>query len=254
MRLLAGLVVGGLALAGCAGAGARTGADEGLSGTLTVFAAASLTESFETIGDDFMAQHPDVEVTFNFAGSSGLAAQITSGAPADVLASASPATMSTVTDAGDAGGDPQVFVRNRLQIAVPPGNPAGVDGLADFADESLTIGLCAPEVPCGAAAQEVLEASGTTAAPDTLEQDVKAVLSKVQLGELDAALVYRTDVLAAGDGVEGIDFAESAEAINDYPIVVLEDAPNAAVAGAFVDFVLSPEGQRVLADAGFDGP
>jgi molybdate transport system substrate-binding protein len=223
-------------------------------GTVTVLAASSLTEAFGELGDELEAQHPGTRVRFSFAASSELATQITSGAPADVFASASPSTMDQVVHAGDADGDPTVFVRNRLEIAVPAGNPAGVAGLADLADESLTIALCAPEVPCGAAAESAFEASGITPAPDTLEPDVKATLAKVSLGEVDAALVYRTDVIAAGDDVEGIDFPESADAVNDYPVVTLAEAPNAEGAKAFVDLVLSDEGRSVLEAAGFERP
>ena len=227
---------------------------DAVSGDLAVFAAASLTESFTEIGAAFQAANPDAVVTFNFGASSALAQQITSGAPADVFAAASPATMATVTDAGDANGDPTVFVRNRLQIAVPAGNPGDVTGLADFADAEKTIALCAEQVPCGAAAIRAFTAAGVTPAPDTLEQDVKATVTKVELGEVDAALVYRTDVLAAGNAVEGIDFPESEQAINDYPIVTLAEAANAEAAQAFVDYVLSPDGQQVLEAAGFERP
>lgn len=257
-------VVAVLGLAACGGSddgatatspspGDETGGSE-LSGDLVVFAAASLTDSFETLGEDFTAANPDVTVAFNFAGSSALAQQIISGAPADVFAAASPATMQTVVDAGGNADEPEVFVTNTLQIAVPPGNPAGVAGLADFADPERTIALCAAEVPCGAASERVFSAAGLTPAPDTLEQDVRAALSKVELGEVDAALVYRTDVLVAGDGVEGIDFPEAAEAVNDYPIAVLSEAPNGEAAQAFVDYVLSEEGLQVLTDAGFEAP
>jgi len=225
-----------------------------VSGDIAVFAAASLTESFTQIGEDFQAVNPEATVTFNFGASSALAQQITSGAPADVFAAASPATMKTVTDAGAAQGEPVVFVRNRLQIAVPEGNPGAVNALADFADADKTIALCAEQVPCGAAALKAFAAAGITPAPDTLEQDVKATVTKVELGEVDAALVYRTDVLAAGDAVEGIDFPEAEGAINDYPIVTLSAAPNTEAAQAFVDFILSPNGQRVLEAAGFDLP
>jgi molybdate transport system substrate-binding protein len=159
--------------------------------------------------------------------------------------------MQVVTDAGDASG-PTVFARNRLQIAVPEDDPGGVQGLADLARPELTIALCAKQVPCGAAAEKAFAAAGLTPAPDTLEQDVKAALSKVVLGEVDAALVYRTDVLAAGGDVRGIAFPEAEQAVNDYPVVALTRAPNAAAARAFVERVLSPAGQRVLADAGFD--
>ncbi len=252
-----------LALAGCGGSDEASGRPSsagpdrpasGALGEVTVLAAASLTEAFTTLGAHLEKDHPGTSVKFSFAASSELATQITSGAPADVFASASPATMDQVVQADGADGEPVVFVRNRLQIAVPAGNPADVTGLADFAKKDLKIALCAPEVPCGDAANRAFEAAGVTAAPDTLEPDVKAVLAKVSLGEVDAALVYRTDVIAAGDTVEGIDFPEAADAINDYPIVVLADAPNAEGAQAFVDLVESPQGAAVLAKAGFEQP
>jgi molybdate transport system substrate-binding protein len=147
-----------------------------------------------------------------------------------------------------------VFVRNTLEIVVPSGNPAGVTGLADFADEDLTIALCATAVPCGAAAETVFERARITPAPDTLEADVRATLSKVTLGEVDAALVYKTDVLAAGDKVEGLAFPEARVAVNDYPIAVLAEAGNPEVARAFVELVRSAEGRGVLSAAGFDLP
>ena len=223
-------------------------------GRITVLAASSLTEAFGELGDRLEADRPDTTVRFSFAASSELATQITAEAPADVFASASPATMDQVVRADAADGDPTLFVRNRLQIAVPEGNPAGVTGLGDFADKDLTIALCAPEVPCGAAADTAFAAAGITPKPDTLEPDVKATLAKVSLGEVDAALVYRTDVIAAGDDVEGIEFPESADAVNDYPIVALAGAPNAEGAKVFVDLVLSDEGRAVLESAGFELP
>ena len=262
-RLLAGALLSVFALAGCGGGSdtsspgsGRTNSPSGapaVTGTINVFAAASLTGSFTQIGKDFQKANPGATVIVNFGASSALAQQIVAGAPADVFAAASPATMKTVTDAGDALG-PRVFVRNRLQIAVPPDNPGKVTGLADFAKAPLKIALCAPEVPCGAAATKVFAATGIQAAPDTLEQDVKAALSKVQLGEVDAALVYRTDVLAAGDKVKGIAFPDADKAVNDYPIATVADAPNAVAAEAFLAYVLSTEGQKVLAAAGFDSP
>jgi molybdate transport system substrate-binding protein len=233
--------------------GSSPGASK-LSGTVVVFAAASLTHVFEQIGNDFERAHPGVSVRFNFGASSALAQQITQGAPADVFSAASPNTMELVTRAGDAADEPTVFVKNRLQIAVPTGNPGRVSGLADFGKADLKLALCAPQVPCGAAAEKALKAAGVTAKPDTLEQDVKATVTKVALGEVDAALVYRTDVKAAGDKVDGIDFPEAVQAVNDYPIVVLEDAPNAAVARAFVEYVLSAQGRAALTEAGFDSP
>lgn len=249
------VVSAALLLAGCAAppAASPTPAPSppGLEGEITVYAAASLTDAFGAIAGVFEADHPEVTVTFNFAGSSGLAEGIVSGAPVDVFAAASPATMTTVTDAGLADGDPVTFVSNTLEIAVPPGNPAGITGIADFANADLTIALCAPEVPCGAAAAKVFAAAGITAAPDTLEEGVRAALTKVRLGEVDAALVYRTDVIAAGDAVDGIDFPESADAVGGYPIAILADAPNPEAAAAFAAFVLGDAGQSILADAGF---
>ncbi len=247
-----------LLLSACGGAQETTttpsASGSALTGDLTVFAAASLTESFTALGTSFTEANPGVAVGFNFAGSSALATQINEGAPADLFAAASPTTMQTVVDAGGAVGEPEVFVTNTLEIVVPPGNPGGVTGLADLTDADLTIALCAAEVPCGSATEKVFAAAGLTPAPDTLEQDVKAALSKVQLGEVDAALVYRTDVIAAGDGVVGIEFAESADAVNDYPIAVLAEAPNSEAAQAFLDHVRSDASQQVLTDAGFGSP
>ena len=232
-------------------AGASSGA---AGGTVTVLAAASLTESFTQIGKDFETANPGTKVTFSFGGSSGLATQITSGAPADVFASASPKTMKTVTGAGDASSEPVTFVKNQLVIATAKGNPKGIKTLADLTKPGLKVALCAKEVPCGAAAQTALDASKVKVTPVTLEQDVKAALSKVKLGEVDAALVYRTDAKAAASDVDGIEFPESAQAINEYPIVVLKAAPNPTGAAAFVAYVQSEPALKVLTDAGFQKP
>jgi molybdate transport system substrate-binding protein len=249
--------VAGTTACGSDGAAARpaSGASpSAVTGTVTVLAAASLTESFTTIGKNFESAHPGSRVTFSFAGSSSLAQQITSGAPADVFAAASPATMKTVTDAGDAAGVPVTFVKNQLVIAVQKGNPKGLTSLAAIAKPGVKVALCAPQVPCGAAATKALAAAHVTITPVTLEQDVKAALAKVKLGEVDAALVYRTDAKAAASDVDGIEFPESAGAINEYPIVALKQAPNPAGAAAFVAYVMSEPAQQVLADAGFQKP
>ncbi|MGH3354439.1 MAG: molybdate ABC transporter substrate-binding protein [Nocardioidaceae bacterium] len=241
---------------GPAGAGGADGSRQGggVSGDVVVFAASSLTEAFTRVGRAFEDAHPGVSVTFSFGGSSSLGPQVLAGAPADVFASASPETMTQVVRADAAAGRPVVFARNRLQIAVPPGNPGDVQGLGDLADADLALAVCAPEVPCGAAAEQAFSAAGVTARPDTLEQEVKAVLTKVELGEVDAGLVYRTDVRAAGGRVRGIDFPESADVVNDYPIVDLADAPNPPAAQAFVGFVRSAQGREALDDAGFGLP
>jgi molybdate transport system substrate-binding protein len=250
-RLLVVLLLG---LAACGGSGAPA-ADRGQpAGTVTVLAAASLTEAFAELGEQFEAAHPEADVVFSFGSSSALAQAVTAGAPADVYASASADAMEVVTDAGAAAGQPQVIARNVLQIAVPAGNPGGVTGLADLADPSLTVALCAEQVPCGQAAAAVLEAAGVVVAPDTLERDVKAALSKVVLGEVDAALVYRTDVRAAGAAVEAVDVPGAAASANTYAVVALERAANPVAARAFVELVTSPAGREVLTGAGFEAP
>jgi molybdate transport system substrate-binding protein len=252
-RLLPAVTAAVLLLTGCGDAEDTAAAGDPLGGPVVVFAAASLKGSFTAIGAAFEQDNPAVKVTFNFGASSTLARNITQGAPADVFAAASPATMRTVTEAGDAAA-PEIFARNQLEIAVPAGNPAKVTGLADLGDDDLKIALCAKQVPCGAAAVKAFAAAGLTPKPDTYEQDVKAALAKVILGEVDAALVYRTDVRAAGAKVEGIAFPESAKAVNDYPIVALTRAPNTAAAAAFVTFVRSDAGRRLFTEAGFAVP
>jgi molybdate transport system substrate-binding protein len=250
-----------LALAACGNSGndepaasSASSAAAGVSGKLTVLAAASLTGSFDQIGKDFETANPGVDVTFSYGGSSGLAQQINSGAPADVFAAASPATMKTVTDAGNGSGEPVTFVKNQLVIAVPKGDPKNLKTLADLAKPGVKVALCAEQVPCGAAAKKALASANVKITPVTLEQDVKAALSKVTLGEVDAALVYRTDAKASAGDVEGIEFPESANAINDYPLVALKDAPNPQAAAAFVAFVQTEPAIKVLTDAGFQKP
>ncbi|WP_406123337.1 molybdate ABC transporter substrate-binding protein [Streptomyces canus] len=229
-------------------------ASDKLSGTVTVFAAASLQESFTTLGKQFERAHPGTKVTFSFGGSDSLAASITGGAPADVFASASPKTMKIVTDAGDASGAPATFVRNQLEIATLPGNPDKVASLKDLTNPDLKVVLCDKEVPCGTAAQKALDASRLKLTPVSYEQDVKAALTKVELKEADAAVVYKTDVHAAGDKVGGVEFPESADAVNDYPITLLKDAQHTDTAKAFIALVRSAEGQKVLTGAGFLKP
>jgi len=231
---------------------ADPGGDAGT--TLTVFAAASLTSSFEQLGESFEKSHEGVQVDFNFAGSSDLVAQVQSGAPADVLASADEANMEKLTADDLQGSDPELFATNTLEIATPPDNPADVQSLEDLADPDINLVICAPEVPCGAASQSVAEAAGVTLEPDSEEQSVTDVLGKVTSGEADAGLVYVTDVITAGDAVQGIELPESASVVNSYPIATVADSENADLAQEFVDLVLSDEGQQVLADAGFGQP
>jgi molybdate transport system substrate-binding protein len=253
-----------LGVAGCGTAGgsgttssigrsSATSTARALSGSVTVLAAASLTGSFTEIGKDFEAAHPGTTVTFSFGPSSGLATSITGGAPADVFASASQTNMDAVTTAGLASGD-RAFVRNVMEIAVPPANPGGITTLADLAKPGTKVALCQAQVPCGTAAAKVFASAGLTVTPVSQEVDVKAVLTKVQLGEVDAGVVYVTDVLAAGDRVKGIEIPAEVNASTTYPIAALTKAPNPSLARAFVDYVLSADGRKVLADAGFAGP
>ncbi|MGH8909289.1 MAG: molybdate ABC transporter substrate-binding protein [Egibacteraceae bacterium] len=251
------LLLASVALAACggqAGQQAADGATEDLSGTVNVFAAASLTEAFEEIEAAFTEAHPGVDITLNFGPSSGLATQITEGAPADVFASANQTQMTVVTDAGLAQGEPRVFAQNFLEIAVEPGNPLGITGLADLARPDVTLVLADEGVPAGDFAREALANAGVEVTPASLEVDVRAVLAKVQLGEADAGIVYVTDVLAAGDEVEGVAIPPERNIAASYPIAPLTSASNPEAAQAFVDFVLSPEGQEILVGHGFQKP
>jgi len=257
---LAAVVTAALALAGCGSSGTGGTSPSGasspassLSGSITVFAAASLTESFTTIGQQFEAAHPGTTVTFSFGASSALATQITSGAPADVFASASPTNMQQVVDAGGAV-TPVTFATNTMEIAVPPANPGAVTGLSSLASAAVKTALCQPEVPCGAVAAQVFTNAGLTVTATTLEPDVKSVLTKVELGEVDAGVVYVTDVKAAGAKVTGIEIPADVNASTSYPISALATSGNPSLAASFVAYVVSDQGQAVLAAAGFSAP
>jgi molybdate transport system substrate-binding protein len=226
-----------------------------VEGELLVFAAASLTDAMAEVESAFEDANPDADVRLNLASSSALREQIFEGAPADVFMSANASNMDQVVDAGEAG-DPEVFATNILQIAVPAGNPADVTGLEDFADDTLLIGLCDEEVPCGDFGRQALENAGVTPSIDTNEPDVRALLTKVAEGELDAGIVYVTDVLAPdfADDVDGIDIATDDNVVAEYPIAALASAPNPDAASAFVDFILSDGGQAILNAYGFGSP
>lgn len=221
---------------------------------LTIYAAASLTSTFTELGKKFEAAHKGVKVSFSFAGSSDLVAQIQQGAPADVFASADTANMDKAVSAKAVEGSPVNFASNTLEIAVPPDNPVGVASFKDLAKAGTKVVVCAPEVPCGAATQKVEKSSGVTLKPVSEEQAVTDVLTKVESGEADAGLVYVTDVKVAGDKVKGVTFPQSSAAVNSYPIATLADSKNADLAKAFVDLVTGTEGQAVLAQAGFAKP
>jgi molybdate transport system substrate-binding protein len=231
-----------------------TAADDALSGDLVVFAAASLTDVFTTLGDEFMATNPDLTVTFNFAASSELATQIEEGAPADVFASADQSNMTKAVDAGAVEGEPVVFVQNRLQIVVEEGNPEGVTGLADLSDGDLIVALCAPEVPCGGYAAQAFEAAGLPLPEASQEQNVRAVVERIALGEADAGIGYTTDVLARADEVDGVEIPDDENVIASYPIAQLDLGGNAEAAAAWIAYLQTPEALEVLTAAGFLAP
>ena len=251
LAVVAGLV---LLLAGCGGSAGGIAAPPSTEArTLTVLAAASLTEAFNGLEQRFEAERAGVDVKMNYSSSSDLAQQIVNGAPADVFAAASDATMKAVTDAGLAASPPTIFASNVLQIATAPGNPMGIASFADLARPDLKVVVCAPHVPCGAAAEPIEKATGVTLAPVSEEADVRSTLGKVTSGDADAGLVYVTDVAAAEDQVQGVSFPEASQATTSYPIAVLKDAPRAQLAQEFTDLVTGEAGRTALGAAGF-GP
>jgi molybdate transport system substrate-binding protein len=254
----AALLAVGLLGAGCGSPSTPRSAESpstsaGLRGSVTVFAAASLSKSFTQLGKDFETAHPGTAVTFSFGPSSGLAQQIIAGAPADVFASASPTNMRQVTDAGDATG-PVTFARNLAEVAVSPGSASKVTALADLANKGVKVALCQPRVPCGTLAAKVLAGAHVTVHPVTLGLDVKATLAYVTSGQVDAAIVYVTDVQAAGSRVKGVEIPAGLNASTAYEVAPIRASRQLALALAFEQFVLSPAGRAVLSDAGFAMP
>jgi molybdate transport system substrate-binding protein len=234
--------------AGCGASATTEGGQDAAPRELSVFAAASLTEVFTQIGGDFMAANPDVKVTFNFAGSNDLVTQIQQGAPADVLATADTTTMG---NAGDLVAAPRPFATNKLVIAVAPGNPLGITGLDDLSREDVKVVLAAPEVPAGKYADEILSRAGVRVDAVSLEVTVKGVATKVALGEADAGIVYVTDVSAAEGDIDAVEIPDDENVIAVYPLGTVAAAGLPEGAAAFVDYVLSADGQSILADHGF---
>ena len=262
MRRFAVIAAGlaAVAVAGCSSSGSGGSSSSGSSspsaastGTITVFAAASLMGTFTQLGTQFDAAHPGDTVKFSFGPSSGLATQITSGAPADVFASAAPANMDAVVKAGDAA-NPQDFAKNTMEVATPPKNPGKVTSVNDLAKKSVKVALCQPQVPCGVVAAEVFKNAGIKVKPVTQQPDVKSVLAQVELGSVDAGMVYVTDVMAAGTKVKGVTIPASDNASTLYPIATISDSKHKSIAQSFVAYVLSPAGQKVLTAAGFQQP
>ena len=253
-RIAALLAAAAVTAAGCSSSGGPSGGGHtGLSGSITVFAAASLTDPFRTLGTRFEKEHPGTTIVFSFGGSSALATQIDEGAPGDVFASAAITNMGDVVKSGNAE-HPVTFARNTVQIAAAPGNPAHIAAVADLARPGVKVALCEATVPCGVVAAEVFAKAGVTVKATASEPDVKSALAVVESGEVDAGVVYVTDVKAAGDKVVGVPIPDAQNATTDYPIATLTHSKNAALAKAFVDYVLSADGQHVLAAAGFRSP
>lgn len=225
-----------------------------MRGDLLVSAAASLTDAFIDVASAFEASNPGVDVAVNFGGSSALREQIIEGAPVDVFASANMSNMDKVVEAREVAGKPQIFATNLLQIAVPTGNPAGITGLQDFNRQELLIGLCAEAVPCGDFARQAFALAGVVPAVDTYEPDVRALITKIEVGELDAGITYVTDVASAGGSVAGVDIPIDQNVVAEYPIAALANAPHGDIAEAFVAFVLSDVGEAILAEYGFSSP
>ncbi|HVV11560.1 molybdate ABC transporter substrate-binding protein [Amycolatopsis sp.] len=258
-KVLAGLAGLALVLTGCGSSNDNAGSSSGTSSapearTLTVYAAASLTESFNVLKTEFEAAHPGVTVTYNFGGSSTLVQQLTNGAKADVFASADEANMTKAVQGGVVNGAPTIFATNKLTIATAPGNPKSIKTFGDLSNGSLKVVVCASQVPCGSATAKVEKNTGVTLKPVSEEQDVKQVLTKVESGDADAGLVYVTDANTAQGKVAQVDFPESAQAINNYPIAVLKDAPQADLAQQFEQFVLGAQGKAELTKVGFGSP
>jgi molybdate transport system substrate-binding protein len=243
-----------LAITACGGSGTAqptASAAPKVSGSLTVLAAASLTDSFNKIGQQLMAANPGLTIKFSFAGSPTLVTQVQQGAPADIIATADQANMAKVTTGGLSNGAPTVFAHNKLEIAVPPGNPKSVKTVNDLANPAVKFVACAPAVPCGAYSISTFMKAGIKVTPVSQEPDVKTVLSKVALGEGDAGIVYVTDVKAANGQVTGVVIPDDINTIAEYPMAELKTTQNAAAAREFIDYVAGTEGQKVLASYGF---
>jgi molybdate transport system substrate-binding protein len=226
----------------------------GGSQQLIVFAAASLKKSFTEIGEQFKTDNPGVDIEFSFAGSSDLVTQLTQGAPADVFASADTKNMDKAAAADLLAGDPVNFASNTLTIVTAPGNPEKIASFRDLNRPGLSVVVCAPQVPCGSATERVEQATGVQLNPVSEESQVIDVLGKVTSGQADAGLVYVTDAQGAGEKVTAVKFPESADAVNVYPIGVLEQSKNRDLATKFVGAVTGEQGQKILTTAGFAKP
>lgn len=253
-----------LAVAGCgrsspptspSGSASSVTCGSGLEGEITVSAAASLTEAFTEIGDDFEERCDGTRITFTFDSSGTLSQQILDGAPADVFASADQKNMDKLVAAELTQGEPTVFAENQLIIVTKPGNPEGIGSLADLADAGI-ISLCGEDVPCGTFAATSLAEAGVTIPETSVTrgQNAKATLTAVSDGDAVAGIVYVTDALAAGDAVDSVEIPDDQNVLATYPAAVLTTATNEQLASAFVAYVSSDDGQETLEEQGFLPP
>lgn len=246
-RGLVALVLASSPLVSCTSEGTQN--DE----TVTVFAAASLVDAFTEIGAAFETANPGSTVEFNFASSSDLATQIVEGAPADIFASADSKNVDTLRRSSVSISTPQVFATNTLEIIVENGNPFGIESLADLSETSLTYVTCDASVPIGRYSAEILAAAGVEVSPASFEENVKGIVNKIALGEADAGIVYRTDVIAAGSAVEGVPIPDEFNVTAEYPVVTIGQTPS-ELAQEFIAFITSPAGRTILTKYGFVAP
>ncbi len=232
-----------LALTACSGEGDKT--------RLVVLAASSLTDAFTDLEATYEASHPDVDVVLSFDSSSVLAAQVIAGAPADVLATADEATMASVAEQDLLAGAPVVFARNTLVLVTPSDNPAGIQDVGDLERSDVQLAVCVPEAPCGEATERLLGLAGVDASPVTEEDNVRSVLTKVTIGQVDVGIVYVSDAQAAGDAVATVPIPDSDQVLNVDPIAVVAASEHRDEAQDWVDLVLSDQGQQTLASYGF---
>jgi len=253
MLRIATRLVTAAAVAGAVGS--CGGSDDGQ--TVLVLAASSLTDAFTGIEVAFEADNPGVDVEMSYGGSSTLRVQVEEGAPAAVVAFADVAPMEPLI-AAELVGQPSTFAANSMILATPIDNPGSVSALDDLADPDLLVGVCAPQVPCGRYALDVLAQAGVDASIDTEEPDVRALAAKVATAELDAGLIYVTDAAARPGEIAVIALPDTVDVVIEYPIALVTDDSNAAAdsadARSFVDFVLSTAGREILTDAGFETP
>ena len=243
--------VGVTATTGCVDQSGGPESGDVPASSIHVSAAASLTDVFTVIAEKFEVQNPNIQVSMSFGSSSTIVDQVINGAPVNALATASEATMNDAVKAHVISGTPRVFASNQLAIVVPVGNPANIRSIADLGEPEIKLAICQPQVPCGQAAREVFARAAVRLVPVTFEADVRAVLAKVASGEVDAGIVYRSDAIAGGTSVESISIPDSTNVSIQSPIASIASNGGEPAVEKFIDFLLSPSSQLVLADHGF---